>query len=643
MRYLLAILFILTMVRGILPQDDPPTIPVVKTWQELQALPPIELGDGVKIRLGLEAVKVPQWSGALLYCLADGYTPPSGGSGARPFGPVYADFTFENDKAPVSQMRWGFNGKRPKGTYLYVRAFPAARVGNYRVTVTDRQGKVLARAQVMGTKDFFHPWMPWLQGLDEPVTPAEGIALPSVDSLGPLTFIGPGKAKQGRLPTLLPSEQEPSLTIKLEGKEIVIRAKSEFTTSRPDYHFLARWWVNGKPFVPKQTDRLWEYAGYGLVSEGKELRLGFTFLPERLGAKPGDKIGLQLMHSEGQWAWCAGTSLRKYGGTSRRNGENVRVSNRIEFNVPSRKSKTVSLAFSPDGRRLVSLDSDQTLRLYDVTSGKILKQDTIPLDKDERAEQVGFGPNGTMIVLVSKGGIRFDRARGVAVQGDVSTCLWNASTRKRSPWVITGYGGMAVSPDGTFLAHGDGLWETATGKKIRKFPIPEGLIYEIRFSPDGKILAHWICESLAQNTSMIVLADVASGKKLLQIGDLAAEIPHFCFRSPATFSTDGKMIAFSELRSPPDYPIRVWNVSANKEVQRVPQKEYADQLGFSADGRTVLSWDRRHGLVHLWETATGKLRQSLKIGGGVQALTFSPDGRTAALVKDGTIEFRRLK
>ena len=41
--------------------------------------------------------------------------------------------------------------------------------------------------------------------------------------------------------------------------------------------------------------------------------------------------------------------------------------------------------------------------------------------------------------------------------------------------------------------------------------------------------------------------------------------------------------------------------------------------------------------------ATGKERRSLKIGGGVRAVTFSPDGKTAALVKDETIEFRKVE
>jgi WD40 repeat protein len=248
-----------------------------------------------------------------------------------------------------------------------------------------------------------------------------------------------------------------------------------------------------------------------------------------------------------------------------------------------------------------------------------------------------------LVLLKKYEGFHFDAATRWATQGTISSRLWNMSTRKKSPPIKTGYGGRAICPEGKLLAYGNGVWEIATGKQIRKFTLPEGLTYEIKFSPDGKTLAYWICESLAQNTSMIFLVDMASGKKVLQIGDLSVEIASFCFRSPVTFAADGKTIAFSEIRSPPDYPIHLWNVATDKEVRRIPQKEPADLIAFSADGRTLLAWDQTHGLVRLWETITGKERQTVKLGGGVQSLTFSPDGKTAALVKDGTIEFRRLE
>lgn len=338
MRYLLTLFIFLTPVQFARPQEKPAAIPVVSSWEELQALKAINVGDGVKIRLGLQRDKIPQWSGGLLYCLAENYTPPSGGRGKVPFGPVYAKFNYEGDNAPNrigdEAIAWGNGGKQPKGSYLYVRALPISRVGTYHVTVTDRDGRPLAVAKVQGTKEVFHPWMPWLEGFVDPVTPWEGIALPTINVLGPIAFVEPGQAKKGKLPALLPSDEEPSLAIKLEGKEIVITTKSNFTTSRPDYHFLARWWVDGKPFVPKQTESLSSFNGYGRVSEEKELRVNFKFRPERLGAKRGDKIGLQLMHAESEWSWCAGTSLGKGNGAMRKDGNYVRVSNRIEFDAP---------------------------------------------------------------------------------------------------------------------------------------------------------------------------------------------------------------------------------------------------------------------------------------------------------------------
>src|SRR6516225_8579417 len=107
MRSAFAVLIGVTLAPCALAQGYPARIPVVKTWEDLQALPAIDLGNSVKIRLGLEAEKVPQWSGALLYCLAEGYTPPSSGSGKTPFGPVHADFVFEKEKKAAAVMEWG--------------------------------------------------------------------------------------------------------------------------------------------------------------------------------------------------------------------------------------------------------------------------------------------------------------------------------------------------------------------------------------------------------------------------------------------------------------------------------------------------------------------------------------------------------
>jgi hypothetical protein len=132
--------------------------------------------------------------------LTEGYLPPTSGSGPTPLGPVYATVAFENEKADSTIERWEYSGKRPKGTYLYVRAIAADQIGTYHITVTDRLSKAIARGQAAITKDFFHPWMPWIKGLDKPVSPWEGIALPGVDSHGEVAFIEPGRPRRDGFP-----------------------------------------------------------------------------------------------------------------------------------------------------------------------------------------------------------------------------------------------------------------------------------------------------------------------------------------------------------------------------------------------------------------------------------------------------------
>jgi hypothetical protein len=342
MRYLVTLAFCLIAINGAASQEKTAGIPVVKTWKDLQDVAPIDIGDGVKIHLGLEADKLPQWSGGLLYCLTEGYTPANGGDGAQPFGPVHAAFDFGDSDVEIkrekSKVIWGSAKKNwPKASYLFARGLAVDRVGKYYIRVTDSKDKLLAKATLEGTKDAFHPWMPWQKGYDKPIIPAKGIAVPTVDQIGPIAFIEAGKTKKDRLQTFWPDDTKPTLKLRKDVREFVLSADKDFTTSRPDYHLLARWWVNDKPFVPKQNETLWDYAGYGRVLSEKEMRLSPAFRPERFDANPGDKIGLQLMHCEGQWTWCTSSYLGKSGRASKEDGENVRLSNRIEFVVPKAK------------------------------------------------------------------------------------------------------------------------------------------------------------------------------------------------------------------------------------------------------------------------------------------------------------------
>src|SRR5262249_43510663 len=132
---------------------------------------------------------------------------------------------------------------------------------------------------------------------------------------------------------------------------------------------------------------------------------------------------------------------------------------------PSKSNAIVSVAFSPDGRTLAAIASDQSYCVWDSTTGKKLKQVSLLLGTSERAKSVHHTAEGP-VMLVYK---REEEA--------ISSCLWNMATDKRSPFVEVSRGALiprlAICPNGKFLAYENKLCEIATGRIIRQFKAVE--------------------------------------------------------------------------------------------------------------------------------------------------------------------------
>jgi WD40 repeat protein len=299
-----------------------------------------------------------------------------------------------------------------------------------------------------------------------------------------------------------------------------------------------------------------------------------------------------------------------------------------------------SAAFSPDGRALAVMDGKGAVRIFDVATGKEGKTITPALGPGEAPERVSYTNSGDLVVLLCKYK-GFKSGPGTATQGTISACLWNFASGKRSPLIEIGYGGLAVCPNGEVLAYGDGLWEIATGKKLRKVALTDGLVYEVGFSQDGKTVMYQISESLAQDFSLLFLADVATGKKVLQIGeiDLDKQRDRCSFYFGAVFSADGKRVAFSEGDR---LALHLWDVPGGKTLHRIPLEKSERVVGFSPDAKALVSWRRAAGSVCVWDAATGKERHEVKLAKGVDAVLLSPSGKTVALLKGNDVEFRSL-
>jgi WD40 repeat protein len=141
------------------------------------------------------------------------------------------------------------------------------------------------------------------------------------------------------------------------------------------------------------------------------------------------------------------------------------------------ESAVFSVAFSPDGQRIVSGSLDKTLRLWDANTGKAIGQ---PLTGHESVvSSVAFSSDGKRIV---SGG------------GDSILRLWDAETGKLKVILLGNYPSknLAFSPDGKRIVSGSvdntlRLWDADTGLAIGQ-PLTghRHEVNSVAFSPDGK-------------------------------------------------------------------------------------------------------------------------------------------------------------
>lgn len=193
------------------------------------------------------------------------------------------------------------------------------------------------------------------------------------------------------------------------------------------------------------------------------------------------------------------------------------------------------------------------------------------------------------------------------------------------------------SPDGKLLAAGSltgafQLWDTDRKVLLATVPAHQGTC-AVTISPDGKLLA-----SAGQEDGTVKLWDIASPRVALMRQFRAFRRP----RTRALFTPDGKTL----ITGAEDNTIRLWALGKGEEpssAHRTVPIQAAGPVALSSDGRTlaVCVSGKDAGRVTLWNIASSKVTRlpiSLPpLGGLVESLAFSPDGRTLATGGAGTI------
>jgi WD40 repeat protein len=322
----------------------------------------------------------------------------------------------------------------------------------------------------------------------------------------------------------------------------------------------------------------------------------------------------------------------------------------------------ISVAFSPDSKRILIGSRDATVQVWDVASGRL--EQTYKGHTGSIAG-VAFLPDEQILSLSTDDTIKVWPANGGV----------EASVLRRHSMQVNA---VAFSPDGHWLASGSlagiseranvKLWNARTGKFFRQFDGDNGMIQALAFSPDSRRLAS------ASMGKTVNVRDIATGQLIKRLADFRQFVDDVAFLSDgkrlltrcsaevriwdldtgfsqgrplqvgggnSAVSADGNWLASIEPYAPGTSAVprqtmsmSVRDLRRDDEVRKLTydasEGHWTIALGLSGDGG-LLAEGRSNGTVAVWNVGTGKVQITWKNRTlHMTRLGFSSDARRLA-------------
>jgi WD40 repeat protein/tRNA A-37 threonylcarbamoyl transferase component Bud32 len=266
------------------------------------------------------------------------------------------------------------------------------------------------------------------------------------------------------------------------------------------------------------------------------------------------------------------------------------------------RSTIHQLAISPDGKRLATASEDKTAKVWDAATGEEL----LALPHAERVFSVAFGPGGKLLASASG---------ELEKPGEVT--LWDAATGKEVR-TLRGHGGPALSvafnSDGTRLATAGldltvRLWDVATGAELHRLSGQAFNAHGLAFSHDGRRVA------LAGTNGTVKVWDALAGKEIHLLRGHRGPVNSVCF------SPDDKLVASAST----DQTIKVWDAATGEEARTLRgHTEAVRNAVFSPDGKRLASASQDK-TVKVWNPLVNQEAHFI-VRHDWNSSTVSPDG-----------------